>query len=161
MPQDNWLPAQIIGQADVMRILRELETYEQAIQQASLRKDATPQAPQISKHLQQTVEFVGKDLTQPLQLGELKKWLQDLRKQAPVIHISFTANPSGEFLQKITTWFRKEINPLTLLQVGMQPSIAAGCTVRTNSKYFDMSLRAHLQGKNELLFERLHEVTHE
>lgn len=156
MSHENWLPTQIVNRADIIHLLQELETHEQNLQEAKIRKTET--VPDVSKLLKEVAQFVGVDIVKSEDITKLKDWLKKTKQSAPVVHISFSSNPSGDFLQKITAWFRKEINPLTLLQVGIQPSIAAGCTVRTTSKYFDMSLRSHLQGKNDLLFERVREV---
>ena len=49
------------------------------------------------------------------------------------------------------TWLRREIHPLVLMTVGLQPNIGAGCIVRTTNKYFDFSLRQDFANKRDLL----------
>src|SRR5258708_21999925 len=71
-------------------------------------------------------------------------FLEDITAHAPVIHISFAADPSSAFLQKLVLWFRQNIHPSILIRVGLQPNIAAGCVLRTTNKYFDLSLRKTL-----------------
>jgi hypothetical protein len=41
------------------------------------------------------------------------------------------------------------------MTVGVQPTIAAGCIMRTTNKYFDFSLRQDFEGKRDLLLEEL------
>ena len=49
------------------------------------------------------------------------------------------------FVAKIVAWLRTEIHPLILLEIGLQPTIAAGCVIRTTNKYFDYSIGRHLK----------------
>jgi hypothetical protein len=60
------------------------------------------------------------------------------------MHMSFSSEPSQLFLVKLVTWLRQEINPYTLVTVGLQPNIGAGCILRSLNKYFDLSLRQSL-----------------
>jgi F0F1-type ATP synthase delta subunit len=54
-------------------------------------------------------------------------------------------------LEKILLWLRQNVHPQVLLQVGLQPAIAAGCVLRTTNKIFDMSLKAHLSQQTDYL----------
>jgi F0F1-type ATP synthase delta subunit len=85
----------------------------------------------------------------------LAEFLLQVRKHAPVLHISFSADPSPLFTQKLVTWLRREIHPFVLLQIGLQPNIGAGCVVRTTNQYFDFSLRQNFIEKRGLLAEKL------
>ncbi len=89
----------------------------------------------------------------------LLNFLMTVRAKAPIIHMSFSADPSPAFTQKLITWLRENVHPLVLLQVGLQPNIGAGCIVRTTNKYFDLSLRQHFANQQELLMVKLHGVT--
>jgi hypothetical protein len=71
------------------------------------------------------------------------------------MHISFSADPSPVFTDKLMTWLRREIHPFVLLTVGLQPNIGAGCIVRTTNKQFDLSLRQDFKAKRDLLLEQL------
>jgi F0F1-type ATP synthase delta subunit len=159
MSEQQKLPTTITSKADIARLLSEMTALEQTLQQQAIRKEKTET--QVSKQLQEVAANVSQKLDAEDGRKAIRDFLEQTKQSAPVVHISFASNPSSVFLEKITSWFRKEIHPLVLLQVGMQPSIAAGCTVRTTSKYFDLSLRSHLQGKNELLFERFKDKSHE
>src|SRR5262249_45080031 len=86
---------------------------------------------------------------------ELIGFLADVAEHAPVIHISFASDPSSAFMEKIVHWFRINVNPSILVRVGLQPTLAAGCVVRTANRSFDMSLRASLERNRKLLSESL------
>jgi F0F1-type ATP synthase delta subunit len=81
----------------------------------------------------------------------LHHFLTEVKASAPTVHMSFSADPSPAFTQRLITWLRSEIHPVVLLQVGLQPNIGAGCVVRTTNKYFDFSLRNRLKEKGEVL----------
>lgn len=156
MPSKQILPIQIVTKADVLRIQRELENLNESLHQSGLRAggEAT-ELPKISSMTDELAKATGANLLHTEDRKKLLAVVQKINKTAPVVHISFAASPSAEFLQKIVTWFRTEINSTLLLQVGLQPSIAAGCIIRTPNKQFDFSLRQYLQQKQELLFEMI------
>jgi hypothetical protein len=82
-------------------------------------------------------------------------FLISVKAKAPVLHMSFSVDPSPAFIQKLMTWLRAEIHPLVLVHVGLQPNIGAGCVVRGTNKYFDFSLRQHFKKQRSLLMEKL------
>jgi F0F1-type ATP synthase delta subunit len=85
----------------------------------------------------------------------LQQFLEVVYTQAPRVHVSFASDPSAAFTAKIVQWFRDSVHRAILVQVGLQPTIAAGCVVRTTNKSFDFSLRHHFDEQRELLLEAL------
>ena len=77
------------------------------------------------------------------------------------MHISFAAEPSVKALETILVWLRDNIHPKVLLQVGLQPAVAAGCVLRTPNKVFDMSLRAYLDRQGDYLVQLIRGAVHE
>jgi len=97
--------------------------------------------PKVSRLLDALVRENRIDLMQPPERKLVAEFLQQIATKAPSVHISFAADPSSEFTAKIVQWLRANVHPYTLLQLGLQPSIAAGCEVRTPNHVFDFSLR--------------------
>ena len=154
------LPNSVVGPVDLGRLLRELEVLDNSLMQ--LRLQAKPGAlklPPLSRLLDQTIELNKLDLLEPTELQALQKFLTATKAHAPVLHISFGADPSPLFTQKLVLWLRQEINPLVLLTIGLQPSIGAGCMVRTTNKHFDFSLRERFANNSQLLIGQLQAVT--
>jgi hypothetical protein len=147
------LPVAIHTKADITRLLRELGDVEETSKQDSLR-GSSKSSFTISRLLEEAAHVNDVDLAKAEDRKKLSDILKNIQASAPVLHISFAATPSSEFMQKITAWFRQEIHPYVLLRVGLQPSIAAGCTLRTTNKYFDLSLRRHLAGKENILTDK-------
>lgn len=153
------LPDSVVGPVDLGRLLRELERLEDTLVQLRLRTDGALKLPAMSRLLDQTVAGNKLDLLEAADFQKLHQFLMQTKAHAPVLHISFGADPSPLFTQKLVGWLRHEINPLVLLTVGLQPSIGAGCIVRSTNKYFDFSLRDHLSKNRQLLLSKLQEVT--
>jgi F0F1-type ATP synthase delta subunit len=153
------LPLSIIGSADVRRLLRELKTIDDYLNQAAIRGSGMKVAlPKVSKSLQDLADDNKHNLLYVDDRKVLRTQLETLEEKAPVIHMSFASEPSGTFINKMITWLRREIHPEVLLQVGLQPTIAAGCIVRTPSKYYDFSLRKQFDEQRPLLLQQLKET---
>lgn len=149
------LPMSIYSPADVSRLIRELDGLENQIMQEKMRsKESKLSLPKASQQLISLAEANKVDLAERAHRETLKDALSTIKQKSPVVHISFSSEPSASFMEKITTWFRQQTNPYVLLTVGLQPSIAVGCVVRTPNKQFDLSLGKDLLKKSNLLIDR-------
>jgi hypothetical protein len=92
-------------------------------------------------------------LLQPDDRKQLHAFLTGVEHTAPTIHMSFASDPSSAFTAKVVMWLRSNIHPHTLLQVGLQPTIAAGTIVRTDNHVFDFSLRQRFAATEALLLQ--------
>jgi F0F1-type ATP synthase delta subunit len=155
-PHQLHLPVLIFGTVEVRRLKRELEALEDYMRQAAIREPGKqPPLPRVSRLLEAVAIDNSLQLLQPEHRIQIKQFLEAVEKEAPNLHISFTADPSSAFTAKIVTWLRAHIHPYTLLEVGLQPTIAAGCVVRTNNKVFDFSLRERFADARHLLVASL------
>lgn len=154
--RDIELPQSVIGLVDVGRLRRELSVVEDFMVQTSVREPGKqPGMPKTSRSLEELARLNKLNLLVEEDRAQLEDFLKRLRNNAPIIHMSFSSDPSPAFLAKITAWLRSEIHPGVLLQVGLQPGIAAGCILRTPNKYFDFSLRKNFAQKRQLLLEKI------
>jgi F0F1-type ATP synthase delta subunit len=150
------LPVMIVEPADVRRMTRELEAVDEFLRQAKIRKPGTPvSVPKTTKNLDTFVEMNALQLLDAVDRAKAAEFLEKVASDAPVVHISFATDPSAVFMTKIITWLRQNIHPLLLVQIGLQPSIAAGCVVRTESKVFDFSLRQYLVARRDMLTQAI------
>ena len=146
------LPPLAAGPVEVGRLIRELEAIEDSLEQLSLRHSGTDIImPKTGMLLNQTAELNQLNLLHATDRQQLRQFLLLVKARAPLMHISFSAEPTPIFTEKLMTWLRREIHPLVLLTVGLQPNIGAGCVVRTANKQFDFSLRQDFANKRELL----------
>ncbi len=160
MALDNLkLPLQIIGQGDANRVRRELNDLDDYIRQAGLRQPGTPlkTLPKTSRGLSDFAAINKLNLLEADDRQTAMSYLDELISRAPIVHISFAVDPSAAFMAKIAAWFRDKIDPLILINVGLEPNIAAGCTLQTDNHYHDFSLRQHFLDQRQSLMDRIKE----
>ncbi len=145
------LPVSVVSRVDATRLARELEIMDNQLEQQK-HGQSPAMASSLSRLLDEAAKINHLDLNQVAQRQRLQAFLKEVKTDAPVIHMSFAVVPPSAFTIKLVNWLRSEVHPLLLLEIGLQPSIAAGCIIRTTSKYFDCSMRQHLvQNKPKLL----------
>lgn len=150
------LPLGIVSTVDVGRLLREVDALEIFMKSAEVRQPGTSvQLPKTSKLLDEFLEINKKSALKSEDRQEVSMFLRDLRAHAPSIHMSFSADPSPLFTQRLVQWLRQNIHASILLQIGLQPTIGAGVIVRTTNKYFDFSLRDFFDSKKPILLAKL------
>lgn len=153
------LPLSVISPTDIARITREVENLDEFFRQSAIREGGQPQtAPRYSRLLDEVVVANNLNLLQVDSRSQLIQSLRSFADYAPVMHISFSVDPPGPYVQKIVDWIRTNIDPHVLIRVGLQPNIGAGCVVRTTNKSFDFSLRKYFDNKREFFAEKLHEA---
>jgi F0F1-type ATP synthase delta subunit len=154
--QQPSLPALVASPADVGRLSHELELIAETLLQLGLRAGGTEvKMPKTSHLMDLTIQLNKLNLLVAADRAALQRYLKALQQKAPVLHISFSADPSPAFIEKLMVWLRREIHPQVLLTIGLQPTIGAGCIVRTTNKYFDFSLRQDFVKKRGLLLAGL------
>ena len=150
------LPTDVVTVSDVGQLLRELESLENNLLQLKTRESGSHMnLSAISKRMDRLGQLNKLNLLHEDDRKTLKNLLVHIKQKAPVMHISFSSEPSPAFLEKLIVWIRREINPNVLINIGLQPAIGAGCMVRTTNKVFDLSLRQTFIAKRQLLLEQL------
>jgi hypothetical protein len=150
------LPTLIISPTDIARLSRELETLEDLLRQAHLREPNVPARMPRTSSLFEELGILNKlNLLDKTDRQKAASYLENMKNHAPVVHISFVADPSAEFMTKLVSWLRRNIHPRLLVRIGLQPTLAAGCIVRTNNHVFDFSLRRHLLDSRPILIDSL------
>lgn len=155
-PPDLRLPPSVASPVDLARLIRELEAINESMLQLRLRSGGSPtKIPKTGYLLDKTIQLNGLNLLQDVDREALGKYLARIRDKAPVMHMSLSSDPAPLFIEKLMTWLRREIHPEVLLTIGLQPTLGAGCILRTTNKYFDLSLRQTLLQQQELLMAGL------
>jgi F0F1-type ATP synthase delta subunit len=156
---DLKLPLSIVSKADIARILREINTLDDFFVSANARQaGSSPQIPRVSTLLEVVARENQYNLLEEKNRAELIAKLQQVAEYSPLLHISFATEPSPKALERILQWFRQNIHSCALLQVGLQPTIAAGCILRTPNKIFDMSMREYLKQQEPYFAELINEA---
>lgn len=151
------LPVMICTPSDVGRILRELESVDSNMLQQELSgKNAG--APVLSSTMNKLLSTNKINIQDKNERKKLQVFLADIKQSAPVIHMSFSADPTAAFMEQLLAWLRREVHPLVLVSVGLQPNIGAGCVMRTTNKYFDLSLRKNFENSKSILIDKLSKI---
>lgn len=154
--QVTHLPLLATGPADINRLSRELALLDDTLLELGLRQGGQGvKLPKTSKLMDQLIELNQLQLLHEGDRRLLKQFLDAVRDRAPVLHMSFSADPSTAFLEKLLSWLRREIHPQALVTIGLQPTLGAGCILRTTNRRFDFSLRQDFATKRNLLLEKL------
>ncbi|MFO0882396.1 MAG: hypothetical protein U0491_03015 [Candidatus Saccharimonadales bacterium] len=149
------LPLLIASRQDITHVHRELRVFSDMVAQSIMRHESPIKYPAISSSLRALAVENQVDLRSEEACAALLAELEKFKKDAPSVHISFPADPPPEVVQRIIEWLRKEIDPRIVINVGLQPTIAAGIVLRTPNHQFDFSLRQHLYRNREKLKEAL------
>lgn len=150
------LPPLLVGPAEINRLRRELAEIDETLLGQTLRKKGSnAQMLKSSQLMDQLVDYNQLNLLNKDDRDRLSNFLEAITKKAPVLHISFCADPSAPFLEKLMVWLRENIHPQVLVTIGVQPTIAAGCIVRSTNKYFDFSLRQDFTDKRDILLKQI------
>lgn len=140
------LPTIVISQTDIARLQRELNGLNDFFTSARARQTGTSmQLPKLTRILNQLAHENGVNLLEEPDRQKLSSALAELYEHAPSLHISFASEPSPKAMEMLVIWIRTNIHPHALILVGLQPSVAAGCYLRTPNKVFDLSLRTTLK----------------
>lgn len=150
------LPISIVTKVDVGRLLREISGVDEFLEQAGIRQPGTTlKLPKTTRVVDELVTANKLNLLVDTERKGLITFLTRIREKAPEVHISFSVEPSPVFMQRIATYFRQNIHPHTLIQIGLQPTIGAGFMMRTTNKYYDFSLRTSLKAKHQILLDNI------
>jgi F0F1-type ATP synthase delta subunit len=156
---DMILPEVVVSKTHISRALREVESIDDFFHQAAIRGSENQELPSVSKVLESIATSNQLNILQPQDRDKIKSFLSRLKTKAPVVHMSFPSEASDDFLGKLLRWYRKEAHPYTVIHVGLQPELAAGCTVRTTNKVHDFSFRKRFEKSKAKLIASLEEKT--
>lgn len=150
------LPVGVVGPGDMRKLKRELEALEDTLQQMRLRTNApVAKLPRSSRAVEEFAATNRLNLLLPDDRQRMAAYIAHTIKNAPVVHMSFAAEASRKFTTEIVLWLRSNLQADILLDIGLEPNIAAGCVVRTPSRQYDFSLRARFVEHADLLAEKL------
>jgi len=149
------LPSSVISRGDIAKSLREVEKINTYFHQEGLRGSKDQPLPTLGRVLESLATANNLNLIHTKDRDELKRFLTRLKAKAPVVFMSFPSEASDDFIAKLLDWFRAEVHPYIILNVGLQPELAAGCTLRTTNKFFDFSFRNRFENSKKKLLAAL------
>ncbi len=157
-PSSFKLPNTVAQLIDIGHIQHELSLIDEHLNQAAIKDPNRQVVVKTSPKLSDLLSANNIDITTKSQRALLIGSLEELRKSAPVVNISFSSEAGDEFIEQIVNWFRTEVHQHCLVVVGLDPSIGIGSIVRTANKIFDFSLKNQLKATHELLEDRVKQL---
>jgi hypothetical protein len=154
------LSLSVVSRSDIARCLREVEYLEDFFHQSALRGTQAKDVPKLSQTLESLAVANQLNLIHAEDRAQLRDFLSRLKAKAPIMHMSFPSEAGGDFILKLLEWLRTEIHPNIVLHIGLQPELAAGCTVRTTNKVFDFSFRKRFEKSKQKLIAALEAGDH-
>lgn len=150
------LPVGVVSTGDVRRLSRDLDSMQETLQAMRIRTTAPiAKLPRLSRALE---EFAGTNRLNfllPEDRDQAEAYLTYVLEKAPVMHMSFASEASRKFTTELVQWLRTNYDPDILVEIGLEPNMAAGFVVRTNNKVFDFSLSKYLESKHDMLMEMI------
>lgn len=149
------LPPSIITRVDLSRLISEIELVDnELISKAAREKSNIIGGTEIvySEQLNDFLSINNIEISEDsVQRIKLLSELQRLKKNAPMVHVTFASAVDNESLQKIVAWLRNSIHSHVLVRIGLQPALIGGVYIRTANKVFDFSMRAKLANHRDII----------
>jgi len=152
------LPPSVVTKLDVSHLVSELEQIDNQQTADTVREKVGGQAQagallseQLTDFLQQNQLTIGDGLER----SELIKRVRTLKENVPIIHLTFAVAADRESLRQLVEWVRSSLHPQAVIDVGMQPALIAGVSVRTPNRVHDLSMRSVLKKNHGLLVKEL------
>ena len=133
------LPVAIVGRVDLGRVQREIGQIHTALQAQALRSPGTVVGlPKLSQLLDEFVQANKLNLLEISDRSTAVEFLEDIKNNSPRVHVSFSADPSAQFMAKITTWFDRMFTRRYLLPLAcsLELGLAVLCGRQTNILIF-------------------------
>jgi len=152
------LPASVVSKVDVSRIVGELEQIDNERTTAEVREKvgvSDESDIMLSRQLSEFLEQNQLSINTSRERSELIKRLRVLKETVPVIHLTFATPADRESLGKLVQWLRGSLHPLAVIEVGLQPALIAGVSIRTPNHIHDLSMRAMIKEHHGELVKEL------
>lgn len=147
------LPVDVYSPDQLSELLLQLQDVAGVVRGAAARKDAEHEPLTLSPELEQllTVNKVAVDDVAALEA--LGKEVVATLDRAPAVHVLLAAMPGRVIRRQLVTWFRTQVNPLTLLTFAARSDLGGGAIVQAGSHLYDLSFRRTIIDNKKRLTE--------
>lgn len=80
-------------------------------------------------------------------LEELSSYITQL----PLMQLTLAFSPSQEFMMRLSTWGRSQVNPSLIFDINVEPHIIGGTIITYNGKYADYSLAKRFASQSDTI----------
>lgn len=148
LPTDTYSPDQL------SELLLQLQDVSSLVRDVNARaKDGQSEPVTLPPELEQLFATNNIAVDDAPALEALAKELQSILETAPSVHILLAAMPGRAIRRQLVTWFRQEVNPLTLITFAARSDLGGGAIVQAGSHLYDLSFRRSILDNKKRLME--------
>lgn len=155
------LPNTIGGKRDLILAMREIEQILSDEIQNDVRSKYGAEQHKQSHAGRHMVDELLKENNLNHEIATLRqvlKSMEDFKNHSPQIRLAFSQEPDPDMYRKVVEWFRREIHPGVLVQIGVQPSIGGGFTMQTPVRRYDFSFKTKILNSTDKFLEVMKRV---
>ncbi|HSH31644.1 MAG TPA: hypothetical protein VK963_03190 [Candidatus Saccharimonadales bacterium] len=147
---DFKLPDSIGSPEQLQEVAMNLDDYiadcrSRAIKQRKGLDAATDQDNVLRQRLGDLAALLGPaDKLDLEQAEQLRTWLTQLAREAPVVHLTLPDLAGASLKQQLVAWIRANLSPHSLVAFHHNRALAGGMVVRTANHIYDFSFRKRL-----------------
>ena len=151
------LPPSVVSRADVAYLVLEAEGIDRDQTAQAVRSKVGGMTQEQASMSQPLADFLAQNQLNVSagQWGELITQLRQVKDNAPIFHMTFAVPADRGSLEQLVQWLRASVHPQAVLEVGLQPSLVAGVSLRTPNHVHDFSMRSALKKNHGLLVKEL------
>ena len=155
------LPNTIGGKRDLILAMRQVEgvlndrLQDEVRERVGAQKVGTKVGQRMLGQLLEANKLTDDTAT----LKTLLQQMEGFKQHAPHVRIAFSQEPDQDLYQKVVGWFRREIHPGILVQIGVQPTIGGGFVLQTPVRRYDLSLKTRILNSTPKFLEVLKRVS--
>ena len=152
------LPNSIGGKRDLILAMRQVESIlndrlqDEVRERYGAKKVGTNVGEKMLGEILETNKL--KDDTQTLK--KILQQMEGFKQHAPQVRVAVSQEPDQDLYKRLVAWFRKEIHPGILVQIGVQPTIGGGFILTTPMRRYDFSLKTRILSSTPKFIEIMH-----
>lgn len=147
------LPVDVYSPDQLSELLLQLQDVAGVVRGAAARKSADTEPVTLSPELEQLLTLNKITVDDANALDELGKQIQATLDKAPAVHVMLAAMPGRAIRRQLTTWFRTQVNPFTLITFAARSDLGGGAIVQAGSHLYDLSFRRTILDNKKRLTE--------
>jgi hypothetical protein len=147
------LSVDVYSPDQLSELLLQIQDVAGVVRGAAARKDAEQEPVTLSPELEQLLTVNKVTVDDVAALDALSKEIQVTLDRAPAVHILLAAMPGRAIRRQLVTWFRTQVNPLTLITFAARSDLGGGAIVQAGSHLYDLSFRRSIIDNKKRLTE--------
>ncbi len=153
------LPVFVRTREEVKGLIQEILGIEDFLNKAKVRQAGMKMSlPRTTPLLDKVAEANKMNILNNQQRMELAHFLRDVYRQGPQCMVQLSMSENSKLADGVLDWFRKEVDPKTLMYLSSNAKLGGGCIVRIKHRSYDFSLKKRFDDAYPVLQKALRAV---